>query len=162
MKRFAHATPAPKLKKPSDVYVGWACAGLLILMLVSQLFTFEKVAPLIENLDMGGGEPAARVIASVIVIVELFALPFLLRMKLSPLMRGVSMAAGWIAVLMWLYMAIISLALPGLRTIGLFGSIVPLAGGAMSLLYVILLAGLLLWATAVLWPTRRTLHRRKK
>ncbi|MFZ1360579.1 MAG: hypothetical protein WAS27_00910 [Candidatus Saccharimonadales bacterium] len=156
MKNFAVATPPPKLKTQYDYYASLACAGLLTIMLVSQLFTFEETVAVMEGLGL------SKVILSVIVSMELFALPFLLRMRLSPLMRIVSMTTGWVVAVAWLAIAITSLSLHTYEGVGLFGTVLPLPVGVVSMLYVLLLSGLLLWVTVAGWPLQGRSRATKK
>lgn len=83
-------------------------AGILTVMATLQLFEFEEFMPLVESFWLPGGVVIAALIASLIVACEVLALPFLLRMSLSPLMRYVSMVcgllvpAGWLTIAIWL------------------------------------------------------------
>lgn len=80
--------------------LGVSVAIIFSLMLLLQLFTFEKI-PVIFSvlLVLDGGY--ASVIAGLIVIAELLSLPFLLGMSLSPLMRITSLVSGLFAVTFW-------------------------------------------------------------
>ncbi len=157
MRTFAYATAAPKLKRKHDGYVGVGFACLTIIMLVAQLFTFEDTAPLIESFGLGGGEPFAKVLAGCIVIAELLALPFLLRMRLSPLMRMVSMVSGWVAALWWVYIALFSLAAgTSIANVGFFGVVVNIPSGILAVVLATIVASATIWATNVLWRGART------
>ena len=157
MKLTAQATDAPKVKNARDNYIATVYAGVLVVMLVAQLFTFEDTAPLIESFGLGGGEPFAKVLAGCIVIAELLALPFLLRMRLSPLMRMVSMVSGWVAALWWVYIALFSLAAgTSIANVGFFGVVVNIPSGILAVVLATIVASATIWATNVLWRGART------
>jgi hypothetical protein len=95
---------APKPRSVIARNAAWVYAGILTVMAVGQLFAFEKFIPMLQEYEPLTGVGAATVVASLIVIAEVFTLPFLVRMRLSPLMRwvglvlGVSVPAFWLVV----------------------------------------------------------------
>ena len=93
--QFALAEPAGKPKTDNIRMIALLLAVILLVMVLAQLFSFEKFVPLIEKFGFPGGEAMAVLVAGVIVISEVFTLPFLLRMRLSPLMRLFS--GSWLA-----------------------------------------------------------------
>ena len=99
---FTQSILAPQPRTKNSATVALLLAGILVIMAVGQLFSFEKFIPLIESYWLPGGHGTAVVVASLLVTAEVFALPFLLRMRLSTLMRIVSMVAGWLVVAGWL------------------------------------------------------------
>ncbi len=101
------ATLPPKLKNKHAQLFAWFLGLLFLLMALMQLVKFEKFTPFIETIFDGGG--AEKAIAAIIVTAEVFALPFLLRMRLSPLMRVTSMVCGWFVALLWLWISVIFL-----------------------------------------------------
>src|SRR5688500_3072985 len=96
MSFFAKATPPPRPKTKNVMGVSYLAAGFVAVMAVTQLFTFENFPALITGLWLPGGEVAAKILAAVIVSLEVLALPFLLSMRLSQLFRMVSMVFGWL------------------------------------------------------------------
>ncbi len=100
----AVAAPAPK----SQTYarIAWAYAAILVVMVVAQLFSFEKFIPLIADYWLPGGQGTTVLVAGVIVTTEVFALPYLLRMPLSPLMRACSIGCSFVVPLLWLWLSL--------------------------------------------------------
>ena len=101
MIRFAIAVPPPKTRASYAAHVGLAAAGLMVLMSLMHLFRIDTWVPLLDEASPGK-EMAAMLTASFIVIAEVFAVPFLLRMKLSPLMQLKSGLLAVLAPLTWL------------------------------------------------------------
>lgn len=132
-------------------------AALIVLMLVGQLFTFEKFPSVIYDMWLPGvSRPQSVVVAALIVLGELFALPFLLRMRLSPAMRFLSMVAGWLTVLFWLFAVVWqNVTLTALGNAGLLGATVGLMVGWWTALLMTAVAILVAWASWGLWPLRR-------
>jgi len=97
---FAHRSSPPAVTDRRGLIVAVAAAGLLALLLVAQLVTFEEFVSRLESLI--GDSTGAQFVVALIVISELFALPFLLRMQLSQLARATSLILGYIAVGLWL------------------------------------------------------------
>jgi len=152
--QFALAEPAGKPKTDNVHTVALLFAVILLLMAVAQLFSFEKFVPLIETFGLPGGEAMAVLTAGVIVVSEVFALPFLLRMRLSPLMRVVSMMCGWLTVASWLVLVIwANVAKPDIETVGFLGTSIDLLLGWWTVVYVIALGILAAWASWGMWPS---------
>lgn len=155
---FVKSTAAPKPRTQQSATIALLFAGILLLMALGQLFSFEKFIPLIESYQLPGGAGAALIVACVLVILEVFSLPFLLRMKLSKLMRVVSMVAGWLVVASWLKLALwANLVVNDVDNIGLFGVHVPLPVGWWVVLVVVALGILAAWSAWGLGPFKRTL-----
>lgn len=142
--------PRPAKTRESQL-VAWGYAAVLLLFAVTQLFSFDELFPLFANAGLAGG----YAISVAVVLCEVFALPFLLGMKLSPAMRVVSMVAGWCVPVLWLVVAVWQLAADApLATIGLLGTVVPVWGG-MWVVFVLLALGVAAaWASWGLWPFR--------
>lgn len=154
---FAKSSNAPKPRTRQSASVALLFAGLILIMALGQLFSFEKFIPLIESYGLPGGEGAAVLVACVIVILEVFSLPFLLRMKLSKLMRMVSMIAGWLVVVVWLKLVLwANIAVNDVDNIGLFGVHVSLPVGWWAVLVVAALGILAAWSAWGLGSFRRT------
>lgn len=124
------ATAAPEFRTEPVRIAAWAYAAVLTIMIVGQLFAFEKFIPVLQKYQLAGGYGTAVLAACVIVIIEVFALPFLLRMRLSPLMRGVSKVFCIAAPTIWLLLALYAYMTDAvLENGGMFGTkvSVPLA-----------------------------------
>ena len=105
--KFATATLPPKIKNKYEQLVAWFLGGIFLVLSLVQLVRFEKFITFIEGYISSDGAAMGQVIAAILVTLEVFALPFLLRMKLSPLMRIVSIVCGWLASLLLLSLALL-------------------------------------------------------
>lgn len=151
--KFAHAEHAIEPRTQTIKIVAWVFAALLVIMAIGQLFSFEKFIPLISEYYLPGGEGMATLVASLIVITEIFALPFLLRMPLSPLMRWFSLFCGFAASFIWLLLGFV--ALTGDVTTsnsGLLGVKVAIPTGWPQLIWSVVMTGLASYAAWGLWP----------
>lgn len=150
-----YITPALAPKTPRIVPVATLYAVILTVMAVSQLFYFEEFISLIGSFWLPVGRAGEYLLASSIVIVEVFALPFLLRMYLSPLMRVVSMICGWIAPTIWLILCVwIQLQTHALSNIGFLGEVVDIPPGWWSVVFSASLCVLAAWASWGMWPRK--------
>ena len=100
------ALPAPEPRSIVARNLAWVYAGILVVLVVAQLFAFEKFIPLMSDYWLPGGRGSATLLAGLLVYAEIFALPFLLRMQLSPLMRWFSTVCSVFVPLTWLILAI--------------------------------------------------------
>ena len=114
-------TPAPRPRATLVHNSAWGYAALITVMVVGQLFNFEDFIPAIGELQLPGMEAYAAVIAAIVVITEVFALPFLLRMSLSPLMRWVSLVCSVLVAIGWLKLSILAVMSDGV-TVPLLGT----------------------------------------
>jgi hypothetical protein len=149
---------ATKAEEPRTTAIrngAWAYAAVLVVMTLGQLYAFEKFIPLLENYRLPGEYGTAAILASVIVIAEVLALPFLLRMTLSPLMRWVSLFSGLLVAGLWFGLALISMNESPAFVSGLFGVKVPLYTGIAFLILTLLIAILAVWSASGLWPSRK-------
>jgi hypothetical protein len=88
--------------------LGAMIAILYIILAVLQLVTFEKMAGLIAvALPLGMAEQA-KIVASVLVVSEVFALPFLLGMQLSLAMRVLSAVLAYMVAMYIMLVGIMS------------------------------------------------------
>lgn len=150
---FAHTTRPPKPRNDTARSVALFYAALLVVMVVGQLFSFEKFIPLIESFGLPGGHGTATAVAGMIVVSEVFALPFLLRMWVSPLLRVVSMVLGWAVPFMWIVLTVwMNTAATMTQNVGIFGTKVVLPVGWWAVCYAVALAILSGWASWGMWP----------
>ncbi|MAU33742.1 hypothetical protein CMN23_01250 [Candidatus Saccharibacteria bacterium] len=130
MKLFVSATTAPPPRTQNVALIATFYAGLLTAMVVSQLFTFEEFLQHFVVLDLPGGRAVAHFVGAGIIFLEFLAIPFLLRMALSPAFRWVSLAAGWLTGVAWLALSVWTLLnAPEVSTIGFLGTVVDLTPG---------------------------------
>jgi hypothetical protein len=106
---FPKAVKPPKLVKPYGPVLGYVAAGVLALFAIIHLFRIDTLVSII-NTALPGGTGAAGTFVVVIVLAEVFALPFMLRIKLSPLAHICSGFFAVLAPLMWTLLAIWSLS----------------------------------------------------
>jgi len=149
------ATPSQVPKTKNAGVISLLYATIIIILLVAQLFTFEDFPALLAALGLPGGEMCGHITAVVLVIFELLALPFLLRMYLSPAFRIVSMIAGWLTAGTLLFLTIWESGGHTSNSI-LLGATVPLPTGAWNICMSLALCVLATWASWGLWPFGRT------
>lgn len=123
--------------------LGTTVAGWITLMAVAQLFTYEKFPGVLDGLWQTGGEMLAYLLAAAIVVCEVFSLPYLLSMRVTPLIRAVSLVCGWFVALFWLAVALWRLAIQGEQiNVGYLGATVPLTNEWLVLgLAIVLMVG---------------------
>ncbi|MGY4893491.1 MAG: hypothetical protein ACO1N2_02220 [Candidatus Saccharimonadota bacterium] len=150
MSIFVQATPAPAAKSHETKQIATLYAGLLTILAVTQLFTFDEFIELFPQL----GLPVA--LAPIIVACEVFALPFLLRMRLSPAFRALSMGLGWLVALGWLFVSIVAVQQGTTETVGYLGTLVNFIPGWSAVLIAASFGILAAWSSWGLWPFRRS------
>src|SRR5690606_29389792 len=98
---FVKAVPAqqPRTKESSQIALLYAV--ILVIFAVGQLFTFDKFIELVPSFQLPLGEVLQFAVAPLLVMAEVLALPFLLRMTLSPAFRWLSMVCGWLVAGLW-------------------------------------------------------------
>lgn len=151
---FATAAKAQQPKSESAKVVAWTYAGVLTVMVVAQLFEFEKLVPLFHDMAFPGGDGTGSLLVCLIAFAEVFSLPFLLRMPLSPLMRWFSAVLGLLVPLAWLGVAFWVLGSATVTNAGILGtkvSISPSLQVAAALVLLVLAA----WSAWGLWPGRK-------
>lgn len=151
MSMFVSATESRAPKTKNSGMISLLYAAIIVILLVAQLFTYEDLPALIGGLGLLGGEACGPTTAVVLVVLELLALPFLLRMRLSPAFRVVSMAAGWLTAGTLLFLTIWETAVHTSNSV-LLGATVPLPVGAWNVCVSLALCVLAAWASWGLWP----------
>lgn len=153
MRFFVSATPAPKPKTKESKQVAYFYAGLLIVMVLCQLFTFDGFLTYMESLWLPISNPMTHLLTGLIVTAEVFALPFLLGLKLSPLMRFISMVCGWFVPSVWLFLSLwINLTTNNITNAGFLGSLVDVVPGWWAVFLSASFAILAAWASWGMWP----------
>ena len=102
---FPKAVNPPKLVKSYGDKLGYVAASILIVMSIIHLFRIDTLIPIIDQVLPGGSGWATTFVIAVI-LMEVFALPFLFRLKLSPLAHIMSGAFIVLAPLMWTLLAV--------------------------------------------------------
>lgn len=126
------AIAPPKLVKPYGAWFGRAAAAALVAMALVHLFRIDTLIPILDLVLPGDSSWAALATVGII-LSEVFAVPFALRMKLSPLAHVISGALVVFAPLWWLHISIWAYG-QGIST-GHLGQFVetPSGGGLMAL-----------------------------
>ena len=115
-------------------------ASMLVAMLAAQLFAYEDFAVVLSAIMPESDTRLHTVMASCIVFAELFALPYLLGMYLSKLMRLVSALLGFFIAGFWLFA---SLTNAHAGNSGLFSATFDVPGGLIAATWSIVLFGLI-------------------
>ena len=147
MKKFLHRIfPAEFFKNPAYVRA-LVLAGLYLVFCLTQLFTFERFTEVTAGYGLPGGAVTAAVLAGLIPLLEVMALPYLISMKLSSEWRRVSMWATLAVPILWLLIALWLNFAPALGEVntGIFGATLV----TMSGLWFVLFSALLLWSAVL-------------
>jgi hypothetical protein len=124
----------PKSWPDNVQFFAYFYAFILLIFALTQLFTFDGFLKLIESFGVTGGAVTAYLIGSSIVISEVFALPFLLEMKLRPLIRKVSLVLGLLVPILWLILSIwVVLFADNVENIGFLGTKFSISPGIFSI-----------------------------
>lgn len=118
---FPKAVKPPKLVKPYAPLLGYVAAGAIALLAVIHLFRIDTLVPIVDEV-LPGGTGVASLFIVIVVLAEVFAIPFLLRMKLSPLAHVFSGFLAILAPLMWTLLAVWSFTTD--LSIGIFGGFI--------------------------------------
>ncbi|MGV9001651.1 MAG: hypothetical protein ACOH18_01705 [Candidatus Saccharimonadaceae bacterium] len=154
---LAKVSPAPKPRTKRVRQISLLYAGILVVFLVAQLFTFDKFIELIPSFNLPLSDGWSYALAPIIVASELFALPFLLGMKLSIAFRWLSMVLGWLVPALWLYICLwVVLTQPNVESVGFLGTVVDLVPGWWAVMKSLALGVLAAWASWGLWPGSRS------
>mgnify|MGYP006347867235 FL=1 len=92
------ATDPPKPRKSYAVRIAWVLAGVMAVMSVAHLIRIDTLIPVVSQTLP---TVAATWFVALIVTAEVFALPYLLRAKLSPLFRMISGSLVVFVPLVW-------------------------------------------------------------
>jgi len=155
MSIFPKATPAPLPKTKNVTIIATFYAVILVVMAVAQLFTFDEFLKLISSFDFPAGVQYAHFIAALVVVAEVFALPFLLRMSLSPAFRWFSMMLGWGVAVLWAKITICLVISDTLiNNVGFLGTVVNLMPGWWAIFISLAFGILAAWSSWGMWPGR--------
>lgn len=157
MSIFVASTLAAEPKSPVVKKAALLLAGIVIVLVLSQLFSFEKFPEVIQALALPGvGDGYAVLIAALIVVTEVLMVPFLLLMRLIPVMRIASMVAGWFVALWWIFVTLWQNLLPtGQADAAFLGATVSAPVGWWAVCLMLSMGVLVVWASWGLWPLRR-------
>lgn len=139
----------PKNRSKQTSVLGVMAAFMILVIALAQLFGFEGMPSILGNF-WGIDESAGLLLAALIVVVEVFALPALLGMKLSPLMRWCSGMVGIVAVGYWVVASFYVITTSLTRDGGIFGGKLETVSGLLLPVMSALLIAILwaYWASA--------------
>ena len=153
MRLFVKATKPTPPKTKDTVKIAYLYVGILLLLLVTQILTFKGLLNLAESWGMPGGVLFSNWLIAVLIFAEIFALPFLLRLKLSPLARIMSMVMTWIVPVIWVFISLwINLSVNAISNVGMLGTLVQLVPGWWVTFIAIAIGILAAWASWGMWP----------
>ncbi len=156
MSFFVKSTLAPEPKTDASKQIALFYAGILTIMAVAQLYTLEDFIVLLQEFQLPLSYTATYLIAPLLIVFEVFALPFLLRMRLSAAMRWVSMVFGWFVAALWIGISLwVVLSDTTLLNVGFLGTVVDLLPGWWAVFFSSALAVMAAWASWGLWPGTR-------
>jgi hypothetical protein len=142
MIHFARATKPPAVRKLYARRLALILTGAFIVFALLHLVRIDKLIPVIAAV-FPGGAGAAEIFVACIVVAEVFALPFLLGLSISPLARFFSGLFVVLVPLAWTCLSIWALGNP--NPLGEFSSY----SHALSSLPIVLFN--LVWLTASYW-----------
>ena len=156
MSIFVKAVAAPEPKTKDAKTIATAYAVVLVVLAVAQLFTFDDFLKLFVSFELPG-VTSPHLLAALIVAAEVFALPFLLRVALSPAFRFFSMLLGWFVAGAWVFVAASLMASHSpINNIGFLGTAVEILPSWWALFIGVVLGLFAAWASWGMWPLRHS------
>lgn len=157
MSGFPKPIAAPEPKTKDAAVVAKVYAAILVVMVLLQLFSFPDFVSIFYGFSLPGGHAFAVALAGIVAMAEVFAVPFLLGMRLSVAFRAFSMFLGWLVPAIWLFVLVSVLSSTNaVANSGILGSKVTVAPSLGLVFLVLALALLAAWASWGLWPLRHT------
>lgn len=120
----------PPLRRPYGTWLGYSTATIATIFSILHLFRIDTLIPAL-NAYLPGSTLTAALCAVIVILCEVFGIPFALRMKLSPLAQFMSGALLVLAPLLWLLATI--WAYGAAVSTGQFGQFVSTPSGALSI-----------------------------
>jgi len=147
------AVQAKPARTAESKKVAWLYAIILDLMALFQILSFSRFIMVIDSYWLPGGLPSSSFIAGALIGAELLAIPFLLRLKLSPAFRVFSMGLSWVVALAWLLLTLdAQITTNDLRNVGFLGGDIQLVPGWWAVCISVAFGVLAIWASWGLWP----------
>jgi len=154
MSFFRKPTPAPVPKSKNTATISLFYAVLLVVMVVAQLFTFDSFLELFAAFELPGGRTTGYAVAALLVASQVFALPFLLRMAVSPAFRMFSLLSAGLVADIWLFITLwLAIVQPAVSNVGFLGTIVDVIPGWWAVCLALAFGILALWAAWGMWPS---------
>lgn len=162
MSFFVNVTLAPTPRTDTAKQMSLVYAGILVIFVVTQLFTFDEFLELFAAFNLPVSDALTYALAPGLIVAELFAIPFLLRMPLSVAFRWLSMMLGWLAAALWVFISLWVVSThPDITTIGFLGTVLEQPPGLWAVLLSMAFGVLAAWSSWGLWPGRRAAMRKK-
>lgn len=153
MKDFLKSSLPQPPKSSDSKKAAYLFSAILVIFALGQLFTFNDFLDLICGYRLIGGVFVGRLFGGLLVIFEVFALPFLLGMRLNQTFRIISMIMGWLASLGWLKLSIwLNISVNSVNNVGFLGTKIQLVPGLWAISFSFALCILSAWASWGLWP----------
>lgn len=114
------ATPPPKLQNKKLYILACIYALVIVVCMLGQLYRFDNILSFAGESNISNSQIGV-VFWTVLQMIQLFALPFLLRIHISSLMRIVSMIAAMLVPIFWAILAGWQLSV-GSQVVGIFGT----------------------------------------
>jgi len=146
-----HFIKARRVQRPTQISLQASSlylAAFFAATALGQLFAFETYPEILRSYGISFVSDLALPISALLVALEVFAIPALLWMTLSPLMRVVSKLSGWTVLVYWLVVGVWqSVADFTISNAGLFGAKVHLPQGWWLVSYALILLILMTYVT---------------
>ncbi len=114
----------------------WVAAIMLVVMSLAQLYSFEDQPTILGALLPFNDQPLAAVVATLVVLAQILALPYLLGMYISRFMRVLCIAACGFVCSLWLLLAFTN---AHAENSGLFSTTLDVGGGILAALWSLVL-----------------------
>jgi hypothetical protein len=124
--------------------IALSLGAIILIMVTTQLVRFDTFIPILDEFFTS---PMALAVGSCMVLLEVFAVPFLLGMALSPLARIMSLACVWLVAIGWTIWGFWSFSA---KETGHLGSFVTLPPGLWAPLFgavLMVLIAMVTWRT---------------
>jgi len=116
----------------------YGVAAFFVIITLAQLFAFEKFGTTINELVPSFSMRGSEIVAAIIVVLEVAALPSLLIVALSPLARALSRLAGPLVLIAWYVLVYCGILTARMPNSGLLGSDIHLPASFWVLLVVMI------------------------
>lgn len=161
MSIFAKATQAAVPKTNYSRLISLMYAVVLVVFSLAQLYTFDEFVEYFSLLHLPLGDRTVLFLAPCIVVSEVLALPFLLRMRSSLAFRWLSMMLGWVVAIFWLTLSLwVVLASSDVDSIAFLGGVARLTPGWWAVCFSTVLIIMSAWSSWGLWPRTRALSKK--
>jgi len=163
MNKILQSTLPNEPKTKESVKAAYLYAGILVIFALGQLFTFDEFIKLLISFNFIGSPFTAKMAGGMFVVLEVFALPFLLQMRIPKYFRIASMIFGILVPLGWLKISLwLSLTSNIVTNIGFVGTKIEIIPGWWTVSFSIALVLLSAWACWGLWPIASKINIKNK